>query len=160
MGIRRPDSFQSFPVTGQGTTDTNWSIGASTWTWGRTSSLWGWWSTGTGYPEGLWILLLWRFSRPAWTRSCAACSRWPWFSRAVGLDDPQRSLPTPNILWCCDHLAPTPLAWAGTPSTRPGCSKAHPTWSWTFLGSGHPQLLWATCSMPHHPHHKKFLPCM
>jgi len=24
-------------------------------------------------PESLWILLLWRYSRPAWTRSCAAC---------------------------------------------------------------------------------------
>jgi len=23
----------------------------------------------------LWILLLWRYSRPAWTRSCAACCR-------------------------------------------------------------------------------------
>ena len=29
-------------------------------------------------------LLLWRHSRPAWTRSCAACSGWPCFSR--GLD--------------------------------------------------------------------------
>jgi len=32
----------------------------------------------------LMILLLWRYSRPAWTRSCAACSRWPCFGR--GLD--------------------------------------------------------------------------
>jgi len=28
-----------------------------------------------GFPEKLWILLLWRYSRPAWTRSCAACCR-------------------------------------------------------------------------------------
>jgi len=35
-------------------------------------------------PGRLWSLLLWRYSRPAWTRSCAACSRWPCFSR--GLD--------------------------------------------------------------------------
>ena len=47
-------------------------------------------------------LLLWRYSRPAWTRSCAACCRWPCFSRGVGLDDPQRSLPTLNLLWFCD----------------------------------------------------------
>jgi len=40
-----------------------------------------------------------RYSRPAWTRSCAACSRWPCFGRGVGLHDPERSLPTPNILW-------------------------------------------------------------
>ena len=32
-------------------------------------------------PERLWVLLLWRYSRPAWTRSCAACSRWPCFDR-------------------------------------------------------------------------------
>ncbi|GAB0189020.1 centromere protein C [Grus japonensis] len=28
-----------------------------------------------------------------------------------------------------DHLVPTPLPWAGTPSTRPRCPKPHPTWS-------------------------------
>ena len=43
-------------------------------------------------------------ARPAWTRSCAACCRWPCFSRGVGLDDPQRSLPTPTILWFCALL--------------------------------------------------------
>ena len=70
--------------------------------WGRTSSFWGWWSPGTGCPGRLWSLLLWRSSRPAWTRSCAACCKWPCFGRGVGLGDPQRSLPTPNILWFCD----------------------------------------------------------
>ena len=45
-----------------------------------------------------------------------------------------------------DHLVPTPLPWAGTPSTRPGCSKPHPAWPWTLPGRGHPQLLWTTCS--------------
>ena len=100
VGVRRmgPNSFQWCPVTGQGATGTNWSIGSSIWTRGRTSSLWGWWSTGTGSPGRLWILPLWRYSRPAWTRSCAACCRWLCF----GLDDPQRSLPTPTILWFCD----------------------------------------------------------
>jgi len=43
-----------------------------------------------------------------------------------------------------DHLIPTPLPWAGTPSTRPGCSEPHPTWPWTLPGRGQPQLLWAT----------------
>jgi len=51
---------------------------------------------GTESQEG--YLLLWRYSRPAWTRSCAACCRWPCFGRGVGPDGPQRSLPTPNIL--------------------------------------------------------------
>ena len=45
-----------------------------------------------------------------------------------------------------DHLVPPPLPWAGTPSTRPGCSKPHPTWPWTLPGMGHLQPLWATCS--------------
>ena len=106
VGVRRmgPDSFQWCLVTGQGATGTNWSMGSSVWTWGRTSSLWGWQSTGTGCLGRLWSLLLWRYSRPAWTRSCVACCRWPCFCRGVGLDDPQRSLPTPNILWLCDYL--------------------------------------------------------
>ena len=54
-------------------------------------------------PGRLWSLL-WRYSRPSWTRSCAACSGWPCFSRGVGLDDPQRSLPILNILWFCDSV--------------------------------------------------------
>ena len=77
----------------------SWGTGSSVWTWGGTSSLWGWQSTGTGCPGKLWILLLWRYSRPTWTRSCAAC-----FGRRVGLDDPQRALPTPTILWFCDSM--------------------------------------------------------
>jgi len=106
VGVRRmgPNSFQWCPATEQGAMGTNWSIGSSVWTWGRTSSLWGWRSTGTGCPERLWSFLLWRYSRPAWTRSCAACCRWHCFSRRVGLDDPQRSLPTHSILWFCDFV--------------------------------------------------------
>ena len=99
-----PDSFQWCPETGQGATGINWSRISSVWTWGRTSSLWGWWSTGKGCPGKLWSLLLWRYSRPVWTQSCAACCRWPCFGRGVGPDDPQRSLPTPNILSFCDSV--------------------------------------------------------
>jgi len=40
-----------------------------------------------------------------------------------------------------DHVVPTPLPWAGTPSARPGCSKLHPTWPSMLPGRGHPQLL-------------------
>ncbi|KAK4827563.1 hypothetical protein QYF61_019187 [Mycteria americana] len=29
-----------------------------------------------------------------------------------------------------------PLPWAGTPSTRPGCSKPHPTWPWNTSRGG------------------------
>ena len=83
---------------------TKWGRGSSVWTWARTSSLWGWRSTGTGCPGRLWSLLLWRYSRPAWTRFCAACCRWPCFGRRVGLNDPQRSLSTPTILWFGDSV--------------------------------------------------------
>ena len=104
MGVSRmePKSFEWCPETGQEATGTNLSRGISSWTWGRISSLWGWWSPGTGCPGRLWSLLLWRYSRPAWMRSCAACCRWPCFGWRVGLDDPQRSLPTPTILWFYD----------------------------------------------------------
>jgi len=43
---------------------------------------------------------------PAWTRSSTTYCRWPCFSRRVGLDDPQRSLQTPTILWFCDSVIP------------------------------------------------------
>jgi len=39
--------------------------------------------TGTGCPGRLWSLLLWRYSSPAWTRCCAACSGWPCFVRVL-----------------------------------------------------------------------------
>jgi len=45
-----------------------------------------------------------------------------------------------------DHLVTTPLPWAWTSSTRPGCSELHPACPWTLPGRGHLQLLWATCS--------------
>jgi len=79
------------------------SIGSSFWTWGRTL-LWGWQKTGTGWPETLCILLLWTYSKPIGIRSYAACSMWPCFSRGVGLYDPQRSVPTPMVLWFCDSV--------------------------------------------------------
>lgn len=34
------------------------------------------------------------------------------------------------------------LPWAGTPSSRPACSKPHPTWPGTVPGMGQPQLLY------------------
>jgi len=64
-----PDSFQWYPAIGQGAMGTNWSIRSYR---GRTASLWGWRSTRTGCPGGFWSLLLWRYSKPTWTRSCAA----------------------------------------------------------------------------------------
>ena len=65
----------------------------------------------------LWSLLLWRYSRSTWTRSCATCCRQPCFGRGVGLDAPQRSLPTPTILWFCDSASTPPLQ---TPPSQRG----------------------------------------
>jgi len=109
VGVRRmePDSFQWCPATGQGATGTNWSIGSSVWTWGRTSSLWGWRSPGTGWPGRLWSLLLWRYSGPAWTRSCAICSRWPCFGGGGWTRWPTEIPFNPYhsvILWFCDFV--------------------------------------------------------
>ena len=99
------DGARLFPVVPRtSATGANWSRGSSSWTWGRTSSLWGRWSTGTGCPGRLWSRLLWRYSRSTWIRSYAACCRWPCFGKGVGLGDPQRSLPTPTILWFCDSV--------------------------------------------------------
>ena len=61
-------------------------------------------NTGTSCQEELWCLLLWRHSKATWTQSSATCSSWPCFDRGVGLDDPQRSFPTPTILWFCDSV--------------------------------------------------------
>ena len=118
VGVRRtgPDSFRWCAATGQGATGTNWSNASSIWTGARTSSLWGWRSPGPGCPGRLWSLLLWRYSRPAWTRSCAACCGWPCFGKGVGLDDPQRSLPTPTILWFCGSVI-----WSDLPKITCWC---------------------------------------
>jgi len=84
-----------------------WSTGSSVWTWGRTSSLWGWRSPGTGRPGRLWILLLWRYSKPAWTRSCAACCRWSCFSSGGWTRWPTEVPSNPQhsvILWFCEAV--------------------------------------------------------
>lgn len=39
-----------------------------------------------------------------------------------------------EMSWVKAHLVPAPLPRAGTPSTRPGFPKPHPTWPWTFPG--------------------------
>ena len=64
----------------------------------------------------LFCLLLWRYSRPAWTRSSTTYCRWPCFGREVGLDDPQRSLPTPNILWFCEKSSVFTQNFADNPN--------------------------------------------
>ena len=50
----------------------------------------------------------------------SACCRWPCFGRGVGLDDPQRSLPTPTILWFCEITSNSGWRlWSERPKTSP-----------------------------------------
>ena len=105
VGVRRmgPDSCQWCPATGQGATGTKWRRGSSSWTRGRTSSLWGWQSPGPGCPGRLWSLLLWRYSRPAWMRCCAACSGWPCLGRGLGWVTHRGAFQPPPF---CDSVIP------------------------------------------------------
>jgi len=78
------DGPRLFSVVSTDTTmgnGTNWNISTSIW--GETTLLWGWGSTGTGWPERLWILFLWRHSKPVWVLSFANYRRkhaleWGW----------------------------------------------------------------------------------
>jgi len=45
-----------------------------------------------------------------------------------------------------DHLVSTPLSWAWSPATRPGCPEPHSALSWMHPGMRHPQPLWALCT--------------
>jgi len=105
-GVKRmtPGSFQWCPVAGQEAICKNRNTGNSIWTWGKISLLWGWQSNGTGCPERLWSLLLWRYSKAACTLSCATYRRepvlagdWAWWS--------QSSLPISVILWFYDFIS-------------------------------------------------------
>jgi len=44
-----------------------------------------------------------------------------------------------------DNLVPTPLPWAGLPTTGSGCSDPYPAWTWVPPRMGHPQFLWTAC---------------
>ena len=82
------------------------------------SLLWVWQSAGTGCPEQLWSLHLWRYSKPTWMRSCAACSRqrgWTRWSQEV----PSNSYHS-VILWFCDQI------WS-----QKVCHP-QPDWQWTL----------------------------
>lgn len=62
---------------------------------GRISLLRGQWGTSTSYPEKLWMLRLWRDSRPGRIGLWAAWS-------GVGTGWSLGSLPTDAMLWFCD----------------------------------------------------------
>jgi len=57
-----------------------------------------------------------------------------------------------------DHLVPSHLLWAGTPSTTPRCSKLHPTWPSTIPGEDIHSFSGQPVPEPHNPQNKEFLP--
>ena len=67
---------------------------------------WGWWGTETGYLV-LWLVhCCWGLSRQGWIRPWATWSSCavPVHCRGVGLNGPQRSLPTLKIPWLNDSI--------------------------------------------------------
>lgn len=46
---------------------------------------------GPTYPEKLWSLHLWTYSKPSWIWPWTTCSSWPCLSRGTGLGDLTRS---------------------------------------------------------------------
>jgi len=55
-----------------------------------------------------------------------------------------------------DHVVPSPLPWAGTPSTRPVCSKPHPPGLEDCQGEGSHNFSAPSVQVPHQPHSKEF----
>ena len=76
-----PNSFQWSLGTEQVETAKSWSVESSAPICGISSSLWGLWNVWTGCSGRLWILLLWRYSRPTWMPTCATCCREPALQR-------------------------------------------------------------------------------
>lgn len=74
------------------------NTGSSTWIRGKVSLLWEWLSTGTGCTEILHSGVSFKSYLNA-----IVCNLlwWTHFRRRVGLNDLQKSVPTPTILWVC-----------------------------------------------------------
>lgn len=106
----RPGSFCWWPATEQGAMDTNWYTGSSMQTWGRTFPVrviehW------KRLLRGLWIFLLWRYSKPAWTSLCTTYSRdfaggwtrWSPWGLSNPCDSVKRSRWTRSTPFCVSH---------------------------------------------------------
>lgn len=76
-----PGSFLRFPVTLSEAMGTSWNTGGPLWTSLTLFLPWGWLNVGTGCPEKLLKLHLWKHAKPIWTWSWAIESRWPYLSR-------------------------------------------------------------------------------
>lgn len=73
---------------------------------------------GTGCPERLGSLRLWRHLKLNQTWSWAACCSWACLGRGVGLGDLKRPLPTSTVLWFCLWLNHIFLAMRTACSTQ------------------------------------------
>ena len=99
VGVRRmgPDSFQWCPVTGQGAMSTNWSIGSSSFFPLRVTEHWNRLPREVVESPSLEIF------KTHLDKVLCSLLQVTLLRQGVGLDDPQRSLPTPTSLWFCDH---------------------------------------------------------
>ena len=52
----------------------------------------------------------------------------------------------------------SPVLYAGTPPSRPGCSQPHPAWPGVLPGRGIHSLAGQPVPVSHQPHSKEFLP--
>jgi len=102
-------------------------------------TLWGWLSTGPGCPEGLWRLLLWRYSRPAWPRCCAACSGWPCFGRGLGWGIPKGPANPCRwdsgvlwVRWCHSSVLHRRRLWPRVDLHKFTVHLPEPAGAWTF----------------------------
>ena len=59
-----------------------------------------------------------------------------------------------------DHLVPTPLPWAGTPSTRPGAQSPIQPGLEHCQGGGSHSFSGQPVPVPQHPHREEFFLCI
>lgn len=108
MKKSQKDSSRECSVTGQKAMTTNWNTRKSLWNMKKSILLWGWSNTGIGYPERMWSLPTWRYSRPRWTQTWATHCSWPHMWQEAPLKNFQRFFPGSALLWLHNTSHTTP----------------------------------------------------
>lgn len=105
---------------------------------------------GTGYPETLWSLPHWWYSRIVWTQSCATCSGWPYLNREVGPCHSLRSLPTIPMLGSCKYCGKSLALLLRWIVVKVPTTVAHGKFAFIFFISWLP-LCFLICTVSHAP---------
>lgn len=89
------------------------STGNSIWNKKTLFLLLGWPNTGTGSPERLWSLHLWRYPKAMRIWFWVECSSWCCLKKGGRgrLHDLQRSLPTSTVMCCCALISKLICTW-------------------------------------------------